>query len=243
MTDYTNYLYCTWYYTYLAKQCSISVTRSIDLPSPASLSDVDFVAREWLGAYNAEDTATAPYAVALGLASMLPPTVGGVTGFRVLGFREGALAPVVAEATGAINGTLALTAQAMLPSYVAASYSAPTFTYRRKGPRFGWPVTSEEYVTQQALTTAYHNSFAGTTPTTGPGLLALLNTASYWDSLYTGYATRRTVVKRVPNTAPEGSGEGDRLPTFLVDPVDAVLAGQYTYSFTTSTRRGRRLKV
>lgn len=241
MNDYTNYIYMTWYYAYLGRPGSVSITRSIDLPSPASLSDVNVLCQAYAALYTDGEATMGPWAIALGLATMLPPTVGSVLGFRALGFREGALGPVVANGVGIVNGTADIDEAERLPSYTAASYTTKTFTYRRDGNKMSWPVCSEGYVSGQSLNVNYNNSFAGTTPLSGPGLLEILNDADYWN--IPDIFTRPTVVKRVPNTAPEGNGEGTRLPTFLVDPVSAVLVGDFTYSSVVTTRRNRRLKV
>jgi len=169
------------------------------------------------------------------------------TSFQCLYYRQSIGNPIVANANFNLTGLTGTTADVTPSGQNSISYYAPASEYRVRGAGFRLPCPADAYMAGNTWNgTLYTSSLGDDSGSATFSLLEILNTLegyTGWSAVESGGSvpcTTTAVVKRVPNTAPNGNGNGYRLPTFSGDVVQATWCDPFAIQPKVGTAQSRR---
>lgn len=169
------------------------------------------------------------------------------TGLQVMYYRQSVASPLVANASFNIAGTTGTNPTLAPSGQNSVSYYAPASEYRVRGAGFRLPCPADSYMSGNGWDPSLFTSSIGDdTGSATWSLLEILNSAEGyqgWSAIETGGSvppTTNCVVKRVPNNAPHGNGNGYRLPTFPPDTVKATWCDPFGIQPKVGTAQSRR---
>jgi hypothetical protein len=166
-----------------------------------------------------------------------------VVGVKFLWYAQGVAVPEVYVVPLSLQGNDNPSTSQLLPTFVSASYYAPSLRYRQKGTGFRVPVRAESSLNSNGLSGLFGPTGPmGNVPGTGIGFVEMLNDLVTWQGPDSNRTYLNAVVRRVPNTKPHGSGSGTRLPTFPSDIVEVWQCGNYSLNPLVTTQRTRRAR-
>jgi hypothetical protein len=241
MTAFDNYMLMTVYMLLAGTQeCQFTVSKLV--PQQYASLPYDVVGDQVLWATDiVSGTGTyAPSRLINRLRSVLNQA-DSITGVRFFWYAQGSDMPIVYHQSLVLAGTENPIPTHVLPTFMAASYYAPAFRYRQRGTSLRVPVRQEAYVAGNLLTGSFApNGTMGILSGPAEGFVEMLTDPAAWVGPDSNRAYITGVVERVPNTPPEGSGVGTRLPTFPVDAVYAWECGPYSLNPVATTQRSRK---
>lgn len=246
---FSNYFYkMTFGFVHLGVNCEFSIYRT-----GLSLIPDDNDARPLLDfwrdtvdvAAEASDSPSAGILLALRNAYGLTTTI--FTNFQAMYYRQSIGNPIVANKSFNLAG-LTGTSPTLTPSgQNSISYYAPASEYRVRGAGFRLPCPADSYMSGNTWDPSLYTSSLGADDGSATwSLLEILNSLnSYqgWGVVESGGsvpAFNNAVVKRVPNNAPHGNGNGFRLPTFPGDTVQATWCDPFGIQPKVGTAQSRR---
>lgn len=242
VSDYFYKLYFG--FLYLGVQCGITLYRSGIGLLPDD-NDARTLIDAWGDDIDGEGSGSAPIDIIRALQGSYGTTTFSVNKYQFMYYRQGLAAPLVRGGVCDFAGMTGVTVGQIPSAMNSISYYAPASEYRRRGAGFRLPVPHDDWmigngINPVSIATSSLGDDVGSETTS---LLEILNTLES----YTGWSgggsvapSFPAVVRRVPNSAPEGNGNGTRLPTFAGDVVDVAFCNSFGYSLKVGSQESRR---
>jgi len=245
----SNYFYRLLFgFVHLGVPCEFSVYRT-GLSLIPDDNDARPVLDSWRDAVTdsaqADDNAAAAILLALRNAYSAETTI--FTSFQAMYYRQSIGTPIVANASFSVAGLTGVSESNTPSGQNSITYYAPASEYRTRGAGFRLPCPSDAYMKGNTWETTLYTSSLGLDAGAATwSLLEILNPGHG----YNGWGVdglggsvppvNIAVVKRVPNNAPHGNGNGYRLPTFPGDTVQATWCDPFGIQSKVGTAQSRR---